>query len=463
MITSGPLPVNAASWETEDQYQLSLEQKTSKALDLTGISIFHSQGIKGKGHLMAILDVGLDVSLESFIGRVYEGVCILGAGDEFPDTNKSTCPNGTSFQVGLDAIQEPQGHGNLVTGVAVGNQVGGFSGVAPEAKVLFIKTGSSATSMKAALQFILDWNSDPNNPQVESVSISFGGFSDKAPSLQTYCGQDEYFSSSILAGKLLEGGTPVFIAAGNNGWNDAEVSPACHEDFFSVAAVAAINDLGEGAVYSNASPKTWTAAPDYVTTIAMQGEEFATGGGTSAAAPFAAAAFLLLKEKLPDESTKNLLLRMRNTGQEILYRSLAGIRMLNVVEASTYSLVSGPLYPNDNVSYVSGRLEIDGQDYALYAAQQLIKISQKDWMDNLSAIMTEFDGLPCPTNFADSELETKLGTKYFKILKESCNQSNSTPFFSSIGLLMLGLILGSVSHRVLTKTKRTPPDSKQEA
>ena len=92
-------------------------------LKTTGYTAYHSQGFKGEGMIIAVLDSGIRTTHKEFEDRVIKG-------RNFVSRGKS---NGTAYDI--NDVEDDNGHGTGVASRAVGKTLG----VVPKAKVLVVK------------------------------------------------------------------------------------------------------------------------------------------------------------------------------------------------------------------------------------------------------------------------------------------------------------------------------------
>ena len=253
--------------------------------ELGGLGLIHAQaawdtlGLSESypadgGTPVAIVDSGLDRSHEDLIGKV--GVC-------------GSASNG---QVNEGACDDDEGHGTHVAGTiaAVAANGVGIAGVAFDSPLIICKAlgadGSGDTSDVAAC---ITW---AHAQGARVISLSLGG-----PATNT-------LRAAVKAawdggGR---GGSVVVAAAGNDG--DATPNyPAAYPEAVSVAAV---DDTGTHAWFSNANDDVELAAPGVDVLSAKLGGGYVRESGTSMATPHAAGAAALEWQAHPRSSAKTI-------------------------------------------------------------------------------------------------------------------------------------------------------------
>jgi serine protease len=230
-----------------------------------------SLGYKGKGVVVGIIDTGVYSSHAALTGR------------SLAAANK----------VDQSCVCDENGHGTHVTGTILGT---GPIGVAPEAKFVSCKAlnkyGSGAvSSVVACMQWMAGLTSD--RPRV--INMSLGGSFNGA------------MAEPIK--NLLNVGTLVVAAAGNNGTCKAVGSPA---GFAEVVAVGALTDeetVNKMSTYSDGGPSSSLGVnkPDVVAQGSLvhsawigSSTAYKTISGTSMASPAVAGVAALLLSARPD-------------------------------------------------------------------------------------------------------------------------------------------------------------------
>ena len=190
----------------------------------------------GSGAVIAIIDDGIDAAHPAFDGK------LLGVYDfaDFDNDPTIGCAD--------------QSHGTAVAGVALGNG-GGALGVAPGAKMVFLKIQSSkrrycgGSALGGDIVGAIDWaTANKDTYGIDIISMSLGG--------GLYSSESSCNSSSAIYREALDNavdaGITVIAASGNDGMCDAMSRPACFSSVVSVGAVYD-EDIGEAGWCINSS------------------------------------------------------------------------------------------------------------------------------------------------------------------------------------------------------------------
>ncbi len=222
----------------------------------------------------------IDADLNGGSGGSGVGVAVLDTGVDLDHPDLSGVINGANFIRSTKPADDDNGHGTHVAGIiaAVNNTIG-IVGVAPNATIIAVKVldrrGSGSYSGVIAG---IDWvaaNASTHNIKVANMSLTGGGYSTAM--------------YDAITGANAAGVTFV-VAAGNNGSNAANYSPAA---FGNVVTVSAMNPDDSFAYYSNWGVPIDLIAPGTNIPSLWKGGGYKTISGTSMAAPHVAGAAAL--------------------------------------------------------------------------------------------------------------------------------------------------------------------------
>ncbi|WP_243094963.1 S8 family peptidase [Thermus thalpophilus] len=200
------------------------------------------------------------------------------------------------------AYDDDNGHGTHVAGtVAAVNNTVGVLGVAPAAELWAVKvlSGSGSGSISGIVQG-LNWVIAHNNggkPKVVNMSLGGGGTDDQDG---LYCpttrSQDAFHNAIQKA--VCDYRITVVVAAGNEGDNAANHTPAAYDEVITVSATNSQNDWPS---WSNYGPDVDLAAPgvSILSTWNTSTTAYNTISGTSMATPHVAGAAALVLSRYP--------------------------------------------------------------------------------------------------------------------------------------------------------------------
>ena len=344
------MEVDAAALETlaSDPEVVSIEEDKllkpmlEESVPLVGAPQAWSQGFSGSGQTIAILDTGVDQDHPFLRGKVVSEACYSGGG-----SGESLCPGSvtesTSPGSGLPC-SDPDlpncSHGTHVSGIAAGKGPD-FSGVARDAKLISIQVfskiepddcsdedeeeesegpciKSSSTDQISGLERVLELSDDFD---IAAVNLSLG-------SEEPFPGECDSWNLAIKAAvdKLRAVGIATIASSGNEESSTGIGSPACISSIVSVGSTddgssssdgSSETTLDEVSDFSNSSPELDLLAPGRWITSSYPENYFATGSGTSQAAPHVAGAWAVLKSKAPNASVEQVLSALKSTGVSI--------------------------------------------------------------------------------------------------------------------------------------------------
>ncbi len=182
---------------------------------------------RGAGQIIAVGDTGLDLTHPDLVGRLWTGPGGIHGHDFVDDDNDP---------------EDFQSHGTHVSGTAAAtaNNNTGVAGVAPEAQIMAVRVldgdgGGGSGDIANGIAFAAD-----NGAGV--VNLSLGGSGNPSP--DSVLGQAVTYAANR--------NTMIVAAAGNEN-NDNDVSPTtpCNLPQASLICVAALDDVGGLASYSN--------------------------------------------------------------------------------------------------------------------------------------------------------------------------------------------------------------------
>ena len=292
-----------------------------QAETLSHFSAAYGMGLDGSGTVIAVIDSGVYPEHEQFTGKedsgIIRGACFTQeSGTMNKYTLSASCANGTgedrtSGWIGPEMDPAAFFHGTHVASIAAGKD-----GVAPKADLISVNvftrleyactvsgekttchgTGSLASDHIRAFEYLNELM-DSEGIRIAAINMSLGsGRSTKScPSDRREAYVKDFLSRGII----------TTVAAGNEAYDGGVSIPACMPSAF---AVGALRDSGtpQVAPFSNHSDLVSILAPGTGIVAAVTGspDAYEPHSGTSMAAPVAAGAVALLRQKYPDASAK---------------------------------------------------------------------------------------------------------------------------------------------------------------
>lgn len=259
----------SATYVSQTGAQWNLARISERSLDLTKPYIYDSTA--GSGTYVYIVDDGLNTAHNEFEGRATWGF---------------------SAYTGLTKLGT--GHGTHVAGIVGGKTYG----VAKKTNLVAVKVlddeGSGAISaILAGLQFVTTDAKKHTGKNIINMSL---GLDTNGATNPTY----DAFNTAISA--VVNGGVPLFAAAGNSNLDTCQALPAGNADVF---AVAATDKTDAQAYYSNWGTCTQIYAPgsSILSSYISGTSSTATLSGTSMASPHVAGVAALLINQLSNPTS----------------------------------------------------------------------------------------------------------------------------------------------------------------
>jgi subtilisin family serine protease len=305
---------------------ISLDRRVHMSLDegapLVGADAAHTAGWTGSGITVAVLDTGFDSNHPDLANDLIAEACFC---NDHPSPNKGCCPDESAEQTGPGAAEDDEGHGTSVSGIITSDNAVDL-GVAPNASIVAVKVlDSSGSGSFSDVAAALDWVLTSGIPLgVDVVNLSLGDGVEYGNGLSFPCtGSNTANAIALLAAAEVA----VFVASGNDAYDNGIQFPACTPEAISVGGVydASLGSLSWCAnsscsetlctdrntsadkfvCHTNSGLALDLLAPDWKTTTSAMGGGKTDFGGTSAASPYAAAQAAILLEAddtlTPDE------------------------------------------------------------------------------------------------------------------------------------------------------------------
>jgi subtilisin family serine protease len=330
-------PVKSAHSKFETDYPSSGIDSSRYGLSVHQVGqlngqFLHSNGNKGKGMLIAVLDAGFyRVDQLPAFDSLRAGGRIAGIRDfVYPPSN----------------VYSAHTHGMMVLSTMAGNVPGQLIGTAPEASYLLLRSEDAATEYRieednwvAAAEY-----ADSLGADIINSSLGYSTFNDSKMD-HTYANMDGKTTRVSRGANMAVGkGILVFSSAGNEGnksWRYL-ISPA---DGDSVIAVGAVDKSGIKAAFSSFGPapdgavKPNLAAMGVSTVLQNIDGKIAQGNGTSFASPVLAGMAACLWQANPKASAHTVRSALIRSGSQYQKPdSLLGYGIPNMLVA--HSLLS---------------------------------------------------------------------------------------------------------------------------
>ncbi|MGL4232945.1 MAG: S8 family peptidase [Casimicrobium sp.] len=278
---------------------------------------------------VAVLDTGIDALHPAFMGK-------LIAGRDFVDDDNDPSEGGSTLDAGF-------GHGTHVAGLVALS--------APEAKIMPLRVLDAAGRgnvwvLAEAIMHAVDPDGDPSTDDgAQIINLSLGTnrptrLLNTAVELATCSDDDDdednddYSDPGFDADRErcnVRHGSVVISAAGNGGSATERHYPAA-ERAEGALAIAATQQNGSLAGFSNRGPWIDVAAPGNQIQSALPGGQWGTWSGTSMAAPLVAGVAALIKQANPDWKPVDVTKRIAERSAEICGTSIRRVDALAAVQ-----------------------------------------------------------------------------------------------------------------------------------
>ena len=284
---------------------------TTQGGALVGATIVQSLGVTGSGVTVAVIDTGIDTDHPDLASSLIAEACFC---DDAPGPF-GCCPGGGDTQTGAGAAEDDVGHGTGSAGVIVSSSVTNM-GIAPDASIVAVKViGAAGAGNFSDVADGLDWvitNHATYGIKIVNLSLGDGVAYDNAAA--SPCTGS---NTADAIAQLKDLGVSVFVASGNEGFDNGISFPACVPEAFSVGGVydamfESVSWCGATCsitlctdqpafadsfvCHTNSGSLLDILAPHYQATVPMIGGGTRNLGGTSISSPYAAGQAALLLE-----------------------------------------------------------------------------------------------------------------------------------------------------------------------
>ena len=289
-------------------------------------------GFSGAGRTVAILDTGVDKTHPFFNNRVVSEACY----SRTTATTASVCPGGVSSSTasgsGMNCGVAGCSHGTHVAGIAAGGnpQING-NGVARNANIIAIQVFSALTNCQSTTLCTTSFVDDTiaglervyalrTTYAIDAVNLSLG-----SGQYFSYCDSQQATYKAAID-NLRAAGIATIVASGNEGYTDSIGSPACVSTAFSVGSTndGDVFPIDFVSSFSNSASFLNLLAPGELILSAVPGGGYEDKDGTSMAAPMAAGAWAVMKQKFPSDTITQTYTRLKYGGIQV-YDSRTGL------------------------------------------------------------------------------------------------------------------------------------------
>lgn len=262
----------------------------------------------GSGVGVAVIDTGIDLKHPDLVGNIASA--------------QKTCITGTRN------ANDDNGHGTHVAGTIAGvDNTIGVVGVAPQAKLYPVKVlNKNGSGTWSSVICGIDWvtaNAQTLGIKVANMSLGGGGASDNN------CGNTNNDALHKAICRSVAAGVTYVVAAGNEGANAVNASPASYDDAVITVSALADSDGNAGglgsatgygaddtfASFSNYGSPVDIGAPGVGIYSTWKGSAYNTISGTSMATPHVAGAAALYIASHPGASWTEVRSALMNGGE----------------------------------------------------------------------------------------------------------------------------------------------------
>lgn len=271
--------------------------------------------IWGAGVNVAVLDTGIDLNHPDLAPQIVAQRCF----------SRGNClPNRTDTS---DNAQDENGHGTHVAGIIASQGTFSPAGVASKTRLVPIRVlGANGLGYISDVIAGIDWlvaNQAVLNVKIINMSLGGGAYRGECDQADA---NTMLFAKAVNAAR--QAGITLFAAAGNDGYTDQLMLPACLSGVLAVGNIYDVPGAGynwgvcadpvvaedQVACSSNSSAKLDLLAPGVQIMAAGLGGSTTVKSGTSMSSPHAAAAAALMLEAQPDLTPDQVEATMKSTG-----------------------------------------------------------------------------------------------------------------------------------------------------
>lgn len=233
---------------------------------------------------VAIIDTGIDTDHPEFVGRL-----------------SALSYNAAYDQIGLEYVEDDEGHGTMVAGVigANSNNNIGVAGVTNHVQLMVIKANENNVDTFKDSHIIRGIYYAVDNG-ADIINLSLGS---------TYANP-----LTLKAVTYAEDNNVIVVASSGNDGEEIKIYPASFDSVISVGSVDRYSTLSS---FSNFNDKVDVVAPGSSITTTNMANSYSTVGGTSFSAPYVAGIIALYKSIYPESSTTQVKSALQTTSKDL--------------------------------------------------------------------------------------------------------------------------------------------------
>ncbi len=256
---------------------------------------------------VAIIDTGIDTAHPEFAGRL-----------------SPLSYNAHTDEVGLEHVEDDHGHGTFVAGVLAANKNNdqGIAGIAQHVELMIIKANIEneeffeSDALIRAVDYAVANGADIINMSLGSESL----------------GQNDAMRDALIAAR--DAGVFVVAAAGN----DATNNPFYPAAFPTTVSVSSVDEFGALSSFSNFGETIDIAAPGTGILSTTPDDAYATGSGTSFAAPHVSGIIALMLSHFDGLDYEDVLRRLYDGASDDEPESQFGAGIVNAYMSLRYAI-----------------------------------------------------------------------------------------------------------------------------
>lgn len=212
-----------------------MDTSSIEAVGVLNVQNENALGLTGAGTLVAVIDTGIDISNSIF--RDANGRTRIVAGwdqEAFDESNSSEMPYGTTYtrediqsyiDAGEKVLEDTDGHGIFLSGIAAGGKTENFSGIAIDAEIIVVKLKQAKNNLRNLYGIPENVNAYAENDIILGIAFARKKADELKKPLSIFIGvgsnSGSHTGSSVLESYIstlsLSKNTAVSVPGGNEG------------------------------------------------------------------------------------------------------------------------------------------------------------------------------------------------------------------------------------------------------